>query len=268
MIGGSASGMLTGPDGSGVFTYTTTVGNGIPAGGVGTWRVGLEARRNVTIAGQTVQEAIQNVVRDFSVDGSPVVPRRTVVTQEKCASCHGVFSRGFSVHGNLRNRVEYCVICHNPSMTDFTRRNAVAGADPMTAPISLKHLLHKVHSGEELSQQPYIVYGFGPTAHDFGEVLFPGNRADCQTCHDPETYLLPLPAGVLPTRLTEIVGGVNTTVGATPPIQDACLSCHDDAATAAHAATNTTPDGAEACAVCHGEGKPEAVSTVHANALE
>lgn len=267
MIGGSASGTLTGPDGSGVFTYTTTVGNGIPAGGTGTWRVGMEARRNVTVSGQTVQEAIQNVVRDFSVDGSPVVPRRSVVDQAKCAACHGVFSQGFSVHGNLRNRVEYCVVCHNPSMTDFTRRAAVPGADPATAPIALKHLLHKVHTGDDLTQRPYVVYGFGPTAHDFGEVLFPGNRADCQRCHLPETYLLPLPGGVLPTRQTEIVSGVNTTVGETPPIQDACLSCHDDAATAAHAATNTAMDGSEACGVCHGEGAAVAVSTVHANAV-
>src|SRR5262249_53229941 len=62
LIGSSASGTLTGPDGSGVFTYTTTVANGIPAGGTGTWRVGMEARRNVTITGQsgTVQEAMQN----------------------------------------------------------------------------------------------------------------------------------------------------------------------------------------------------------------
>jgi hypothetical protein len=76
-----------------------------------------------------------------------------------------------------------------------------------------------------------------------------------------------LPPGVLPTQLTMNVSGVNTTVGSIPPIQDACLTCHDDAATAAHAATNTGPGGAEACPVCHGETGIEPVSTVHANAL-
>jgi OmcA/MtrC family decaheme c-type cytochrome len=260
--------MLSGPDGSGVFTYTTTVANGIPAGGMGTWRVGLEARRNVTVSGQTVQEAIQNVVRDFSVDGSPVVPRRSVVEQAKCASCHGVFSQGFSVHGNLRNQVDHCVICHNPSMSDFARRRTVPGADPLNAPIGLKHLLHKVHTGESLTQKPYIVYGFGPSAHDFGELRFPGNRADCEQCHAAETFLLPLPAGVRPTRVSEITGGMDEEIGVIPPIQDACLSCHDDAGTAAHAATNTAPDGAEACVVCHGEGASVAVSTVHASAVD
>jgi OmcA/MtrC family decaheme c-type cytochrome len=262
----ASSGTLTGPDGSGVFTFTTTVANGVPAGGTGTWRVGMEARRNVTIAGLsgTVQEAMQNVVRDFSVDGSPVVPRREVVEQENCGSCHGVFSQGFSVHGNLRNQVEYCVVCHNPSMTDSARRVGVSGADPNTQPIGLKHMLHKIHTGEELTQQPYVIYGFNGSVNNFGEVLFPGNRANCEGCHLPETFLLPLPPGVLPTLLTKIG---DPTVGSIPPIQDACLSCHDDAAAAAHAATNTAPGGAEACAVCHGESGIEPVSTVHANAL-
>src|SRR5262245_47435010 len=260
-------GTLTGPDASGAFTFTTTVPNGIPAGGTGTWRVGMEARRNVTINGVSgnVQEAIQNVVLDFSVDGSAVVPRRAVVDQAKCASCHGVFSQGFSIHGNLRNRVEYCVVCHNPSNTDSARRAPVVGADPNNQPIGLKHMLHKIHTGENLTQQPYVIYGFNSSVNDFGDVLFPGNRANCEGCHLPETFLLPLPPGVRPTLLTKV--GVPTPVGAVPPIQDACLSCHDDTAAAAHAATNTAPDGSEACPVCHGESGIEPVSTVHANAL-
>jgi OmcA/MtrC family decaheme c-type cytochrome len=267
MIGSSPGGTLTGPDGSGVFTFTTTAANGVPAGGNGTWRVGMEARRNVTISGVsgTVQEAMQNVVRDFSVDGSPVVPRRAVVDQAKCASCHGVFSQGFSIHGNLRNRVEYCVVCHNPNMTDAARRVGVSGADPSTQPIDLKHMLHKIHTGADLTQQPYVIYGFNGSVNSFGDVLFPGNRADCEKCHVPDTFLLPLPAGVLPTRRSQIVGGVDTLVGSIPPIQDACLTCHDDPASAAHAATNTAPNGGEACPVCHGETGIEPVSTVHAS---
>jgi OmcA/MtrC family decaheme c-type cytochrome len=264
---GTSGGTLTGPDASGVFTFTTTVANGIPAGGTGTWRVGMEARRNVTIAGQSgaVQEAMQNVVLDFSVDGSAVVPRRAVVDQAKCASCHGVFSQGFSIHGNLRNRVEYCVLCHNPNMSDFARRVGVSGADPNTQPIDLKHMLHKIHTGVDLTQQPYVIYGFNGSVNNFGDVRFPGNRADCEKCHLPDTFLLPLPAGLLPTQLTRIMSGANTPVGSIPPIQDACLACHDDPATAAHAATNTAPGGAEACPVCHGETGIEPVSTVHAS---
>src|SRR5207249_6097351 len=145
-------------------------------------------------------------------------------------SCHGVFSQGFSVHGGSRNRVEYCVVCHNPSESDFDGRVVVTGADPATQPISLKHLLHKVHTGDELTERPYVVYGFNGSVNDFGEVLFPGNRADCQQCHLAETYFLPLPAGVLPTRTSEIMGGVETPVGSSPRTPQSCLSGHGDAA--------------------------------------
>jgi hypothetical protein len=57
---------------------------------------------------------------------------------------------------------------------------------------------------------------------------------------------------------------VEGTPGVTPPVQAACLACHDAPDAAAHAQTQTTPSGAEACGVCHEEGKIEAVSEVHA----
>jgi hypothetical protein len=145
-----------------------------------------------------------------------------------------------------------------------------------------------------------LIYGFGSaplnfSPNDFKEIRFPGNRADCQSCHVKTcrggskanaecsqssdcsgggscvgTELLPLPAGVLPTRQTEIVGGVETVAAGSPtsPITVACLACHDDDATAAHAATNTTSSGAEACEVCHAEGSIAAVSEVHAKHVE
>ncbi len=268
-VGGGATGSLTGPDGAGVFTYTTSAN--LPNAAAKTWRIGLEARRTVSVNGQNVNEPVQNPVLDFSVDGSAVVARRTVVTQENCSGCHGTFSKDFSVHGGSRNRVEYCVICHNPSVTDFERRkNAIAGgADPTDSTIVFKELIHKIHRGEDLEKQPYIVYGFGGapknyTAHDFGEVRFPGDLRDCETCHAPGTQFVPLPSGVRPTLQTVVNGGTEQVVGDVPPVTSACTSCHDSDAAAAHAETNTTGSGAEACAVCHGEGSAEAVSEVHA----
>jgi len=274
----AAGGVLTGPDGAGVFTYVTAAK--LPAGAEGSWRIGMEARRPVTIFDPdanpiAVNESPVNPIRDFSVDGSPVAPRRTIVTQARCERCHGPFSRGFSVHGGPRDTVEYCVICHNPRMSDFGRRkNAIGvGADPETEPIGLEHLLHKIHSGEELTQHPYVVYGFGSgangfTPYDFAEVRFPGDRRNCAGCHVGGSELLPLPAGLLPTieSFVDVSGGpaVETVTGGIPPVQDACLACHDSADAAAHAETNTTASGAEACAVCHGEGSMAAVSEVHA----
>ena len=57
---------------------------------------------------------------------------------------------------------------------------------------------------------------------------------------------------------------VETAIGTIPPIQDACLSCHDGAGTKVHADTQTTGSGPEACVVCHGEGRIAGVSQSHA----
>ncbi|HXJ33782.1 MAG TPA: OmcA/MtrC family decaheme c-type cytochrome [Candidatus Eisenbacteria bacterium] len=262
-VGGGSTGTLVPPDGTGLATYTTAAM--LPADAMGTWTIGLEARRAVMVNGQSQNEAAPNPVFDFSVDGSPVAPRRDVVTDANCSNCHGTFSKDFSIHGNLRNRVEYCVMCHNAKGSDVARRvgQIANGADPMTQSIAFKHMIHKIHRGEALEHQPYIVYGFSGGV-DFGDVLFPGDLRDCETCHAAGTQFVPLPAGVLPTNVGMIDMGAEVVTGTTPPIQDACRACHDDDATAAHAETNTTASGAEACAVCHGEGSAEAVSVVHA----
>jgi hypothetical protein len=63
---------------------------------------------------------------------------------------------------------------------------------------------------------------------------------------------------------TTVVPDVELATGAIPPVQDACLSCHDTGTASAHAETNTTASGAEACDVCHAEGSIAAVSEVHA----
>jgi len=268
-FGSGAVGTLVPPDGTGLATYTTAAT--LPGDASKTWTVGMEARRSVTVNGMSITEAAQNAVFDFSVDGSAVQPRRAVVDGAKCSSCHGTFSKDFSIHGNNRNDVRYCVLCHNPDVTDFDRRkNAIAsGASATNEPIAFKHLIHKVHRGDALESQPYIVYGFGGapknyTANDFGDVRFPGDLRNCATCHDEGTFLLPLPSGVRPTVQSVVSGGVESDVGHVPAIQDACLACHDGPDVAAHAATNTTGSGAEACPVCHGEGAAEAVSVVHA----
>jgi len=272
-VGGGSSGTLTGPDANGVYTYVTSPANGLPADASGTWRVGLEARRAVTVGtgsplgARMVNEALQNPVLDFSVDGSPVVPRRHVVDIGNCGSCHGTFSRGFSIHGNLRNQTDYCVVCHNPNATDFPSRKTVTGADPDDQTIDFKHFIHKLHTGASLENPPYLIYGFGGAVSDFSDILYPGDRRDCAKCHvtsPAATYLLRLPDGVLATRQTMISSGVETTVGSTPPIQDACLACHDAADAAGHAQLNTTADGVETCGVCHGEGAAFAVSALHA----
>ncbi len=278
-VGGGASGSLVGPDDAGVFQYTPTTA--IPANATGTWSIGVESRRMVTltavspIQSKSAQEAAVNSVVTFAVDDSTVMPRRVVVEDERCGHCHGEFSKDFSIHGNLRNQTEYCVICHNPNQSDVARRNrdaaAVARGDE-TASIDFKWMIHKIHTGEDLEQKPYLIYGFGAapqnyTIHDFAEVRFPGDRRNCETCHARGTYLLPpFPGTALGTRVAHLdpVTGNEVEDGRLGPIRSVCTACHDGEDAAAHAETMTARGGEEACAVCHEEGRAFAVSELHA----
>ena len=279
-VGGGASGALVGPDDMGVFQYTPTTA--IPANANGTWSVGAEARRAVvlmavdpSLPNQTVEEAAVNPVVTFTVDDSTAAMRRVVVEDQRCGNCHGEFSKGFSIHGNLRNQTEYCVLCHNPNNSDVARRQrdpaAVAAGSPVTS-IDFKVMIHKIHRGENLEQQPYLIYGFGPPPqnygiNNFGEVRFPGDLRNCATCHATGTYLLPpFPGTALGKQEGHLDPATGQLVvdGRLGPIMSVCTACHDADDAMAHAETQTAGSGAEACPVCHEEGRAFAVSILHA----
>jgi len=201
--------------------------------------------------------------------------RRMVVDDMNCQVCHGVFSRGFSIHGNLRNQTQYCVLCHNPNATDVGRRSrdpeAVARGD-MTAQIDFKRMIHKIHRGENLEVKPYLIYGFGPppanfSINDFSDVLFPGDLRHCEKCHVEGTQLIPpFPGSAVGAIIAHLdpETGAQVVDGRLGPINTVCTSCHDGADAAAHAEAQTTAEGVESCPVCHEEGRDFAVSKEHA----
>ena len=258
-LGSSPSGTLVGPDAQGAFQFTPNAA--LPADATGTWALGAEARRNVQLTSTvSATEAAVNPVVTFTVDDSAPLVRRTVVDDQLCGSCHGEFSKDFSIHGGSRNQVEYCVLCHNPTESDADRRNrdpAQVAAGALTATIDFKVLIHKIHRGEDLEQKPYIVYGFGSgspgyTVHDFSEVRFPGDLRICESCHVEGSELIPpYPGTALPTLRTQLDPATGDPVPADPPqtepITSVCTACHDSDAAIAHAETQTAPDGAEAC---------------------
>src|SRR5690242_13490986 len=93
-------------DGTYKYTFKAT----IPSGSAGTFSVGIEGYRNFKFpAGQrpnnpseqSIRDAGANQVISFSVDGSTVAPRRTVVAIDNCNGCHS----SLSVHGGNRNQV-------------------------------------------------------------------------------------------------------------------------------------------------------------------
>ncbi|MCI0481422.1 MAG: hypothetical protein L0213_07525, partial [Candidatus Dadabacteria bacterium] len=232
-----------GPDASGNFKYTFQ--GIIPNNATGTYAVGIEGRIIREVGGENlilleeVEEAGRNVVRYFAVTDPVPVPRRVVVDNstgdEFCNSCHGVFSKDFSVHGNLRNNTEYCVLCHNPSSDDIEVRPVpdwTGSLTPTTTSIDFKEMIHKIHTGENLSVKPYIIYGFRGSLNDFSDVLYPGNTSDCSACHIPNTNILSPGMGVLGNgiqasffREFEKVGEENVVLAtfSTQPVIDACV---------------------------------------------
>ncbi|HTP85694.1 MAG TPA: OmcA/MtrC family decaheme c-type cytochrome [Bryobacteraceae bacterium] len=260
--------------GAGRCTYTFT--HPIPAGATGTYAIAIEARRSETVPqlidGTTKQTAIQygaaNPVTYFSVDGTPLAPRRKIIAEANCNACHVALS----LHGTLRNNVEYCAMCHNPSNTDAARRPGAQVPSDKTAPpqgINFNLLVHRIHDGTNVvanGGKPYIVVGFGGSHNDFSGVGFPAMNAEgatrdlanCAMCHVNGSEQNDLNLSNL-NPVTDPQGLLNPV----QPFTSACTGCHVDRPAASHALSNTTQLG-EACAVCHNADGEFSVDKVHA----
>ncbi len=258
-IGGSAdfgriiSESATGATGSG-GRYDYTFENAIPEDATGAWAVGIEGYQNgVLLAGteqeRSVRDAGDNVVMYFSTSGGVAAQRRQVVSQAKCDACHF----DLDLHGSNRNNVEHCVLCHNPSMTDVSRRPAEAGE---AESVNFKEMIHRIHAGEEQIRD-YTIYGFGGTPHNYNEVAFPQSLANCSACHMDGTEL-----GV-PLNAASTMDPRGLFDPATPLV-GACTTCHASLSAAAHADLNTSPTFGDSCDVCHGAGAEFAVDKEHA----
>ena len=255
-------------DASGTCSYTFT--SAIPKNATGTYTIGGEARASVTVLSgttsqQTITEGASNPVVNFSVDGSPVQPRRTVVALSNCNNCHVALS----LHGGLRNNTEYCVVCHNPSNTDASTRSSATVASDKSAPpqgINFAMMVHRIHDGVNVvpaGGKPYIVVGHGGSHNDFSDVLFPAMSPtgeatylqNCSMCHTGGSEQN-LPIGLNP--VTDPQGWINPV----QPASSACSGCHVSKPEASHFLGNTTSLG-EACNVCHAAGAQFAVDAEH-----
>ena len=256
-----------GQDGTCTYTFT----HAIPNTAKGTFYIGAEGRRATTLLAGTkkeranVEQGAKNVVFNFSVDGSKVQARRQVVSIDKCNGCHVALS----THGENRNRIDQCVICHNPSETDKpTKALAVLPADqasPLQS-VNFALMIHKIHTGEDLAAagKPYVIVGFGGSHNEFSDVVFPamtnngatGAANSCYMCHVNGSEQN-LPTGLQ--NVTNPQGYINPT----PPVTAACTSCHSSLSASAHAQVNTAPLG-ESCETCHGAAADFNVSKVHA----
>ena len=238
--------------GSGTYMYTFKYQ--IPPAATGTYTVGIEGTRTISLNPGTVLQMSQtdagmNKTVSFSVDGSAVQPRRTVVSLQNCNSCHS----SLSVHGGNRNQIEMCVLCHNPNATDAGVRPAAK--NPPQA-IDFRTMIHKIHTGENLTSD-FTIFGFKGSVNNFNAVTFPGDRRDCATCHVNGSEELPLSQNLLP------VTTPRDYLTTTPPTTAACLGCHTQKSAASHALSNITRFG-ESCDVCHGSDAEFSLDRVHA----
>ncbi|HVP00445.1 MAG TPA: OmcA/MtrC family decaheme c-type cytochrome [Bryobacteraceae bacterium] len=256
-------------DGSGNCTYTFT--HAIPANAKGSYSIELEGRRALTILPGTTKQVnteygAHNAVVSFPVDGSTLVPRRTVVSLEKCNACHNYLS----LHGTNRDRIEACVICHNPSETDATTRaqstDPVQKAMPPQS-VNFAYMIHHIHGGADVlayTGAGYSVIGFGGSFNDFSHVKYPvmrtngqtGNLGNCEMCHVNGSEQN-LPEGLNAVTIPQ--SKVNPEQATTA----ACTACHATSTALSHAVANTTILG-ESCSVCHGANGDFAVSKMHA----
>ena len=241
---------VPGPNASYAYTFTYQ----LPKNATGTWTIGIEGTKTFTLNPGTDKQLTQsqggvNKLISFSVDGSKMQPRRTVVSLQNCNSCHS----SLSAHGGNRNQIEMCVLCHNPNATDSAVRPP-ANTTPQA--IDFRTMVHKIHTSQDLTSD-YTVYGFRGSVNNFNDVTFPGDRRDCGKCHVNGSQPLPLSANLLP------VTTPRDYIKITPPATAACLGCHTNESSASHALSNTTALG-ENCPACHGPSADFSTDKVHA----
>ena len=229
-----------------VYTFSKP----LPEDAMGSFSLGIEGRLHGELNGEEMEEQIQNYIEPFAVTDSADSPRRMVVDDAKCESCHS----NLSLHGTNRHDANgYCQTCHMPSATDARVRPEGEG-EP--ASIDFRYMIHKIHRGAEL-ENGYVVYGYRSTLHDYSDVHYVGDLRNCEACHVDDSYTLPLNSGLEDVTTPQ---DYFTPMG---PETASCLSCHDGQSAAVHASNNSNELG-EACASCHGVGKKYSVESLHA----
>ena len=249
-------------------TYTFL--NAIPAKATGTYAIAVESEilENIltgTTQAQQVESGTANQVVYFSVDGSAVAPRRTVVTKAACNGCHAAITG----HGARRNDPEYCIMCHNPSLTDSSTRaqstNAAILAQPAQA-LNFNFLVHRIHTGVNLAAMgaSYIEITHNGRVDNFSNTLYPamtatgstGYTQNCSLCHVNSSEQN------LPDSKNQVTNG-QYYINPTPPVSSACSGCHAAKDEAAHFQSNMNSIG-ESCDVCHASGAFMSVGSAHA----
>jgi OmcA/MtrC family decaheme c-type cytochrome len=143
--------------------------------------------------------------------------------------------------------------------------------------LDFKTMVHGIHASQ-MRVNPLQIVGFGgfnTYVYDEAHVQYPGELRNCLACHLPDTYELPLAAGVLATTFdTGIDRSSPADDRVITPVSATCASCHDGSSASAHMENNggnfdTTQQAIDAglvveqCDICHSAGRVADVKLVH-----
>jgi hypothetical protein len=272
--------------------------------GPGTYTVWLYINQTLNIAGQAPRFAA-NAVVDFRVGSAGTVQPRQVIGDAACNSCHvnvqahgggrqtvasqcstchtaGALDRGVGARGIACTTSAQCPgnaagweQCQDTN-NDNTADSCIITVDPTpNQSIDFAVMLHGIHYARRrdgysernnlTGPGELIVVGFQNSVNNFTEVLFPQDIRNCKSCHSDAG------GSCSATKACGVgqgcIAGSCVNQAWLAPSARVCTSCHDDAASAGHAALNTwiDPSGkaVETCATCHGPGAEFAVDKVH-----
>lgn len=223
-------------DGNYRFTFAEDVGSisGVLFEPELTHRVGVEVRDPV-IQGEDVEGSDTTFDVQPSSGATTGIATRDIIDQESCASCHG--TEEFAFHGGPRQDVQQCVSCHQKGAIDVGSGNTM----------DFRVMIHKIHTGDNLTKKPYEFCGFGcenfgAPPDDFSEITYPQSTMACRTCHDPADPETPDAIRI-----------------ANNPTAQVCASCHDQLEFDETGLTNERRNHIglaqpnSTCAACHSE---------------
>ena len=237
---------------------------------------------------------VQNTSVDVALTGT-LLPRRQVVSTEKCNVCHGMLGTASAsntltnaFHGGARNIVEACVVCHDPNrMSSTIMTNGLA----LNESYQFKRMIHGIHGNSKrtfpfthgntvvgaFNKDGTSATGGAPLASTVenyaAEVAYPDTTLNCNACHVNDSYkvdrgtvgaVVSKPAGVTDPAQWLVIS----------PKAASCTSCHDSPQAIGHVTSfgsATFGDRTQAqslqtqevCTDCHAPGVFKGVDIVH-----
>jgi OmcA/MtrC family decaheme c-type cytochrome len=237
---------------------------------------------------------VQHTSLDLALAG-PLVPRREIVSTEKCNVCHGMLGTASAsntldnaFHGGARNTVEACVVCHDPNrMSSTLMTNGLA----LNESFQFKRMIHGIH-GNDARTFPFThgnavqgvfnkdgtsATGGAPLASTVenyaAEVAYPQSPMNCNACHVNDSYKVDRsPLGAVVSKPTGVTDPMQWKV--ISPKAATCTACHDSPAAIGHVTSfgnasygdrtqAQSLQTQESCTDCHAPGVFKGVDIIH-----